>query len=208
MSKVKIEGNASGTGTLTISAPNTDTDRSLTLPDGAGEILTDASTLSSSNLSGALPAIDGSALTGIDASGPAFSAYMSSTQSVSANTWTKLVFDTEHFDTDSDYDTSTYRFTPSKAGYYQVSINAVSAQGSGSYNFIAMYKNGAKFGGQSGVWILNTALDDSHHSHSVLVSMNGTTDYVEAWGVTDISSYNFSASSSATNFSAVWIRGN
>ena len=38
MSKVKIEGNASGTGTLTISAPNTDTDRSLTLPDSAGEI--------------------------------------------------------------------------------------------------------------------------------------------------------------------------
>ena len=65
MSKVKIEGNASGTGTLTISAPNTNTDRSLTLPDGAGEILTDASTLSSSNLSGALPAIDGSALTGV-----------------------------------------------------------------------------------------------------------------------------------------------
>ena len=65
MSKVKIEGNASGTGTLTISAPNTNTDRSLTLPDGAGEILTDASTLSSSNLSGALPAIDGSSLTGI-----------------------------------------------------------------------------------------------------------------------------------------------
>jgi len=65
MSKVKIEGNASGTGTLTISAPNTDTDRSITLPDGAGEILTDASTLSSSNLSGALPAIDGSALTGV-----------------------------------------------------------------------------------------------------------------------------------------------
>jgi len=39
MSKVKIEGNASGTGTLTISAPNTDTDRSITLPDGAGEVL-------------------------------------------------------------------------------------------------------------------------------------------------------------------------
>jgi hypothetical protein len=42
MSKVKIEGNASGTGTLTIAAPNTNTDRTLTLPDGAGEILTDA----------------------------------------------------------------------------------------------------------------------------------------------------------------------
>jgi len=51
MSKVKIEGNASGTGTLTISAPNTNTDRSLTLPDGAGEIL--------------LANGDGSSLTGI-----------------------------------------------------------------------------------------------------------------------------------------------
>jgi hypothetical protein len=40
MSKVKIEGNASGTGTLTIAAPNTNTDRTLTLPDGAGELLT------------------------------------------------------------------------------------------------------------------------------------------------------------------------
>ena len=67
MSKVKIEGNASGTGTLTIAAPNTNTDRTLTLPDGAGEILTDASSLPAANLTGTLPAIDGSALTGISA---------------------------------------------------------------------------------------------------------------------------------------------
>ena len=67
MSKVKIEGNASGTGTLTIAAPNTNTDRSLTLPDAAGEILTDASSLPAANLTGTLPAIDGSSLTGISA---------------------------------------------------------------------------------------------------------------------------------------------
>ena len=77
MSKVKIQGNASGTGTLTISAPNTNTDRTLTLPDGAGEILTDASTLSSSNLSGALPAIDGSALTGLSGGKTIQTVYMS-----------------------------------------------------------------------------------------------------------------------------------
>lgn len=65
MSKVKIEGNASGTGTFTISAPNSNTDRNLTLPDGAGEILTDASSLPAANLTGTLPAIDGSSLTGI-----------------------------------------------------------------------------------------------------------------------------------------------
>ena len=42
MSKVKIEGNPSGTGTLTIAAPNTNTDRTLTLPDGAGELVTNS----------------------------------------------------------------------------------------------------------------------------------------------------------------------
>lgn len=39
MSLVKIQGNASGTGILTISAPNTNTDRSFTLPDSAGEFV-------------------------------------------------------------------------------------------------------------------------------------------------------------------------
>jgi len=34
MSKVKIKGNASGTGVLTIEAPNTNTDSTITLPDG------------------------------------------------------------------------------------------------------------------------------------------------------------------------------
>jgi len=42
MSKVAITGNTSGTGTFTIAAPNSDTDRTLTLPDEAGTILTDA----------------------------------------------------------------------------------------------------------------------------------------------------------------------
>ena len=38
MSKVAIQGNASGTGTLTIAAPSTNTDRTLTLPDAAGTV--------------------------------------------------------------------------------------------------------------------------------------------------------------------------
>jgi len=36
MSLVQISGNASGTGTLTIAAPNTNSNRTLTLPDGTG----------------------------------------------------------------------------------------------------------------------------------------------------------------------------
>ena len=39
MSKVVIQGNASGTGNFTIAAPNSNTDRTLTLPDHAGTVL-------------------------------------------------------------------------------------------------------------------------------------------------------------------------
>ena len=42
MSKVIIAGDASGTGTFTISAPNGNTDRVLSLPDEAGTVLTTA----------------------------------------------------------------------------------------------------------------------------------------------------------------------
>ena len=40
MSKVKIQGNASGTGVLTVTAPNTSTDRTITLPDSTATIAT------------------------------------------------------------------------------------------------------------------------------------------------------------------------
>ena len=83
MSKVKIQGNASGTGVLTVTAPNTSTDRTITLPDSTGTILDENSSLPAANLigtvadarisaltasklTGALPAISGAALTGID----------------------------------------------------------------------------------------------------------------------------------------------
>lgn len=39
MSKVKIEGNASGTGTFTITSPDSSTDRTITLPDATGDLV-------------------------------------------------------------------------------------------------------------------------------------------------------------------------
>jgi len=39
MSKLKVSGNASGTGVITLEAPNTNTDRAITLPDSAGELI-------------------------------------------------------------------------------------------------------------------------------------------------------------------------
>jgi len=52
MSKVAIQGNASGTGTFTIAAPNSNTDRTLTLPDEAGTVLTSASSIPASSVTG------------------------------------------------------------------------------------------------------------------------------------------------------------
>ena len=40
MAKVKIQGHASGTGVLTVTAPNTSTDRTITLPDSTATIAT------------------------------------------------------------------------------------------------------------------------------------------------------------------------
>ena len=44
MAKVKIQGHASGSGVLTITAPNTSTDRTITLPDATATIATTAAT--------------------------------------------------------------------------------------------------------------------------------------------------------------------
>lgn len=44
MSSIKLESNASGTGIFTIASPNSNTNRTLTLPDNTGTILTSATT--------------------------------------------------------------------------------------------------------------------------------------------------------------------
>lgn len=51
MSKISLTGHASGSGNLTLSAPNTNTDRTLTMPDAAGELVLDTSTQTLTNKS-------------------------------------------------------------------------------------------------------------------------------------------------------------
>jgi hypothetical protein len=52
MTKIAIVPNAAGTGTFTIEAPNSNSNRTLVLPDAAGELLTDVSSLPAANLTG------------------------------------------------------------------------------------------------------------------------------------------------------------
>jgi len=66
MAKVKIQGHASGTGVLTVTAPNTSTDRTITLPDSTGTLLTadgDGSSLTGVGVSGISSSADATAMT-------------------------------------------------------------------------------------------------------------------------------------------------
>jgi len=47
MSKIALSPNSSGTGTFTIASPNSNTNRTLTLPDEAGTVVTNASDIES-----------------------------------------------------------------------------------------------------------------------------------------------------------------
>jgi hypothetical protein len=67
VTKITITPNASGTGTFTVAAPNSNSSRTFTLPDETGTVLTSVSNLDATNLTGNLPAISGAALTNLPA---------------------------------------------------------------------------------------------------------------------------------------------
>jgi hypothetical protein len=124
-----------------------------------------------------------------DTTKPSFSATFSGDQTISDATWTKLAFDTEIFDSDSAYDASTnYRFTPQTSGNYLVMVKmkiyggATNALSEGQ---IRIYKNGSseipfEFG---------TYPDAILHNISIVnygvINMNGSSDYIEAYGYGD-----------------------
>lgn len=131
-------------------------------------------------------------------SGPAYSAYASANQTPASSTWTKATFNTEAFDTDSVYDTSTYRFTPNKAGYYEYNFSQL-APSTGS-TYVAIYKNGSEVktahSPTAAPGILN---------NSALIYMNGSTDYVECY-IYSSTGGTFSASEKWGYIDGVWIR--
>ena len=162
MSSIKLSPNASGTGEFTIAAPNSNTNRTLTLPDNTGTILTTATP-------------------GVPVNGPAFSAYNTSNQSFSVNTWTKTTLPTEEFDTANCFDSSTnYRFTPNVAGYYFIngSVN-IAGTNAGTQRIIEIYKNGSVF--KRGNQLAYSPSGATQVNVSALIYFNGSTDYVELY---------------------------
>lgn len=108
---------------------------------------------------------------------PAFSADASTAQTVASAAYVKVAFNTEDFDTNSNYDTTLYRFTPTIAGYYQVNA-CISYTGSTPYNTTYMGVWFAKNGTRNIASIIPIVAFVTP-SVSALIYFNGTTDYIE-----------------------------
>jgi hypothetical protein len=164
MSSIAVTASATGTGTVSLVAPVTNTDRTITLPDVTGTAVTTGST---AVVSQAMLA------TNVAGNGPAFSAGRTTDQSVSAATYTKVLYTTEDFDTNNCFASST--FTPTVAGYYQINVQL--GFNSTGESLVLLYKNGAIH--RSGNDLVGTVYG---LVLSTLVYANGTTDYFEVYG--------------------------
>ena len=125
---------------------------------------------------------------------PAFEAYLSSNQTVSDGVDTKVQFDTKVFDTDNCYDNTTnYRFTPNVAGKYMI---YGSLRGSANTNLSNLqkvitfiFKNGSQYNAsQFRIDFRNNNGTQASTPFSQVLEFNGTTDYVEIFAHTDVSS--------------------
>lgn len=173
MSSIIVSGDTSGA--ITIAAPAVSGTNTLTLPAKTGSFAVD---------------------------GPAFSVYQNSGQALSAYTETKILFQVEDFDTNSNFASS--RFTPTVAGYYQIngSFGIASSYTAGG---VAIYKNGSAF--RYGSWGLYGASNiNASWSVAALVYLNGSTDYVEIYGAIQ-NAQNTNASGSFTYFNGSMVRG-
>ena len=186
MAKVKIQGHASGTGILTVTAPNTSTDRTITLPDATGTLLnSDGSAASltaipAANITGTLPV-------GVTQKVHSFSAYVSSqVQMSSDDTWyevSALGTWTERWDS-GQY--ASGRFTPTKSGIYLCGYTVFSDQmDDGEYLDSVIRKNSSTSAGDlyayEGLRMSVSSDLIISNSGSGLVTFNGTTDYVSLW---------------------------
>ena len=138
--------------------------------------------------------------TNVAGNGPAFSAYQSTLNAVALNVYTKLSFQTELFDTNNNFDSTTnYRFTPTVTGYYQFSGSVFMSTGSGTRVGLLIYKNGVINCSSYGTG--GSITGGQSQQITALLYANGTTDYFELYVLQDgIASVNTAASLNLTYF--------
>jgi hypothetical protein len=138
---------------MTLVAPVTNSNQTITLPDATGTVMV------SGNM-------------------PAFSASLSSGQTITNNTDTVVLYDTEAFDTASAYTPATGRFLPLVAGYYQINVN-ISLSGS----VITLASSGIRKNGTLTNYVGTSAFTFTstpyRFSGSALIYCNGSTDYID-----------------------------
>jgi len=159
----------------------------------------------------AVPAVAGTntvtiaAQTGtLNAAGPAFSAYQSTSQTGTSGVATKVTLDVEAFDTNNNFASS--RFTPTVAGYYQINGKA-RLNGTGlTDSTVSIFKNGSQL-----IIGTYTATGLAFSVVSTVVYLNGSTDYVELYanGTTSVGSpsYQFIAVGNNCEMSGCLVRG-
>lgn len=145
----------------------------LMTPGGGGVALTPASSIAS-DVTVSVPSQN--CTLGIQ--GPAFRAELSSNQTLSNATLTKMQLSNEIYDTANCYDTSLYRWTPNVAGYYIFSAHMEFGTGTGILS-LQFTKNGVRTGTAGAP---NSTSATFGFSGAVQTYMNGTTDYIELYG--------------------------
>ena len=160
--------------------------------------------LQSNGVAVTVPAVAGTMM--VSGNMPAFSAYANNSQTVTANTFTKMQATVKEFDTASAYDNATnYRFTPLVAGYYQVTGQiSPSSTTSVTRSLTSIYKNGSSF--KVGIDV-NTATAGRTNA-TALIYLNGSTDYVEFYFLLNgVGTLSLATSTGADNyFQAVMVR--
>jgi len=125
--------------------------------------------------------------TGVAGNGPAFGARASGNQSITTGTWTKINLTNEQFDTNNNFASS--RFTPTVAGYYQINgatrINGTSMTLLG----VAIYFNGTERCVTA--FPIPSSTNQFQIQTNSLIYFNGSTDYVELYGLTFATSPSF-----------------
>lgn len=144
---------------------------------------------------------------GVGGTGPAFSAYANANQTITSNTFTKIQINTEEFDTNSNFDSTTnYRFTPTVAGYYQVNGSVNNYSSTLPTRLLAViYKNGTAykrfFDGA-----VSTGTFFANSEGSALVYLNGSSDYIELYGLIVATTAIVNTDSSYVYFQAAMVR--
>jgi len=113
-------------------------------------------------------------------SAPTVYAYQDTTTtlSVPTSTYTKVPLNIESWDSNNNYDTTLYRFTPTVAGYYRINARLNYFPSGGTNFFVSIYQNGSEV--FRGTNVINVAAS-AGTGVDCMVYANGSTDYFELY---------------------------